>query len=185
MLTLALATAIALPAGAAARAPSLRSFEQALAAQPSATEALTQWCAAQRIADPAAITAEPVNDEYPGSQSAVRTLLGVGAEEPVAYRNVRLTCGGKVLSVAYNWYVPARLTPAMNEALTTTSTPFGTVAAPLNFTRQTLARVRGAMNGCPKDTVLSQLALLKVPEGQAISAVIECYTPANLADPGK
>ena len=36
---------------------------------------------------------------------------GIGPDEPVAYRHVRLRCGDHVLSEADNWYVPSRLTP--------------------------------------------------------------------------
>ena len=175
-----LAAFLALPATANARDIPLRDFEEALAAQPSATAALTDWCATNAIATPAQIAAEPFAAAYPGSASAVRKILAVGANEPVTHRNVRLNCGGTTLSIAYNWYVPGRLTPAMNRALETTTTPFGTVVAPLGFTRHTLARTKGAMNGCPRDSVLSHLALLKLPSGQAFSVVIECYTGANL-----
>jgi hypothetical protein len=173
----------ALPANAESRDISLRSFERALAAQPSATAALTGWCGAHAIANPAQIVAEPVGEEYPGPIGAVRKLLGVGAEQPVVHRNVRLNCGATTLSVAYNWYVPGLLTPEMNQALTTTTTPFGAVIAPLGFTRQLLAFSRGAMNGCPRDSVLSHLARLNLPDGRTVSVVIECYTAANLRQP--
>jgi hypothetical protein len=43
------------------------------------------------------------------------------------------------LSEAENWYVPARLTEAMNRALQTTTTPFGRVVAPLEPYRETFA----------------------------------------------
>jgi hypothetical protein len=175
---------VLLPAAADARTVSLRSFESALAAQPSASAALTSWCATQAIADPATITAERVDLPFPGSTAAIRQLLAVTDAEDVTHRTVDLKCGGTTLSVAYNWYVPSRLTPEMNAALASGNMPFGTVIAPLQFTRQTLARVRGAMNGCPKASVLSHLALLKLPDGRAISVVIECYTRANLQPPG-
>jgi hypothetical protein len=181
---LAALPAVTVTVPANARNVPLRSFESALAAQPSASAALTGWCAAQAIANPPTITAERVGQPFPGSAAPIRQLLAVPAQEPVTHRTVQLKCGGTALSVAYNWYVPSRLTPEMNTALETGDTPFGTVVAPLQFTRQTLARVRGAMTGCPKDSVLSHLAVLKLPDGRAISVVIECYTRANLQPPG-
>jgi chorismate-pyruvate lyase len=106
--------------------------------------------------------------------------LQVQPAEPVRYRQVQLACGRQILSHAHNWYVPARLTPAMNQALDATATPFGTVIAPLGFTRQRLAALRGPAEGCPADTILSHRAVLTLPGGQPVSTVIECYTPANL-----
>ncbi|WP_457090407.1 hypothetical protein [Microvirga sp. P5_D2] len=47
------------------------------------------------------------------------------------------------LATAENWFVPQRLTAAMNDRLQTTDIPFGTVIAPLNPFRRTLA-VRSA-----------------------------------------
>jgi chorismate-pyruvate lyase len=111
----------------------------------------------------------------------VRKALGVTADEPVAYRHVRLACGGTVLSDARNWYVPARLTPAMNRTLETTDTPFGKVVMPLGFRRERLEARRGRAAECPAGTVLSHRALLRVEGGAAISLVVECYTRANLA----
>ena len=90
--------------------------------------------------------------------TAVREALAVGASEPIAYRDVQLTCGVHVLSVAQNWYVPSRLAPAMNEALETSDRPFGSVVAPIRFTRERLSSKRGAAEGCAPDTLLSQRA---------------------------
>lgn len=98
----------------------------------------------------------------------------------MAYRHVRLSCGASVLSVAHNWYVPSRLSPDMNEALETSDTPFGKVVAPLRFTRERLASERGPAEGCPKDTILSHRAVLRLPDGRPLSLVVECYTRANL-----
>ncbi|MFM6832719.1 MAG: hypothetical protein ACKOVA_20640, partial [Novosphingobium sp.] len=94
---------------------------------------------------------------------------------------VRLTCGDTVLSVAHNWYVPARLTPEMNRTLETTDAPFGKVVAPLGFRRERLASRRGRMAECPEGTILSHRAVLRLLDGRAISLVVECYTRANLS----
>jgi hypothetical protein len=104
----------------------------------------------------------------------------LGADGPIGYRHVRLSCGDVVLSEAHNWYLPGRLTPAMNAALAASDTPFGKVAAPLHFTRRPLDSRRGRAPACPADTVLSHRALLRLPDGQPLALVVECYTSANL-----
>jgi chorismate-pyruvate lyase len=151
-----------------------------LTAQDSATAALGEWCRAQHIADMPTISAQRIVDEDQPPSASIRTILDVDASARVEYRHVRLSCGGHVLSVAHNWYVPSRIPPAMNAALETSDTPFGKVIAPLHFTRERLASKRGAANGCPEDTVLSHRGLLRLPDGRPISLVIECYTRANL-----
>ncbi len=100
--------------------------------------------------------------------------------EPLGYRHVRLSCGGKVLSQAHNWYVPARLTPEINRQLETTDIPFGKAIAPLGFERERLFGKRGTIEGCPKDTILIHQAMLRLSDGRPVSLVIECYTPENL-----
>ena len=159
----------------------LAEFEMALAANDSATAALRQWCGARGIADPAQIRAQPV----PGATAAIppdlRALLEIEPDEKLGYRHVRLVCGETVLSEAHNWYVPGRLTPDMNRVLETTEKPFGPVVSSLQFTRERLASVRGPVPGCPENTVLAQRAILKLPDGRPISALVECYTAANLA----
>lgn len=115
------------------------------------------------------------------ASAAIRSALGVGPDEPVMFRHVQLLCGTAVLSDAKNWYVPSRLAPAMNAALETTETPFGTVVRPLGFRRERLASRRGRAAECPAGTVLSHKALLRLADERAISLVAECYTSANLA----
>lgn len=181
--------AMAAPAAAAADravylppAP-LAAFAAALDAQPSATRALTQWCTQRRIAgpDPAEIVASPVPGPALPLSNANRRLLGIAPDEPVGFRHVRLSCGGAILSEAFNWYVPARLTASMNATLESTRTPFGTVAASLGFSREPLSRRHGRAPGCPPGTVLANRAVLRLPDGRGLALVLECYTRANLA----
>ena len=169
-------------AAQAAQGSVLADFEATLAAHDSATAALRDWCGARGIADPAQIRARPVNGEAGEIPPELRTLLEIGPEEKLGYRHVRLVCGETVLSEAHNWYVPGRLTPEMNRVLETTETPFGPVVSPLGFTRERLASVRGRVPGCPENTVLAQRAVLKLPDGRPISAVVECYTAASLGE---
>jgi chorismate-pyruvate lyase len=160
--------------------PQLPRFQAVLAANDSATSALGQWCAAQGIADPPTIRAVADRTANAPPSAQVRATLNVGSQEAVGYRHVRLVCGKTVLSVAHNWYVPERLEPHMNHTLETTDTPFGSVVAPLKFHRERLAEKRGAMDECPPGTVLSHRALLRLPDGNPISLVVECYTRSNL-----
>jgi hypothetical protein len=133
------------------------------------------------IAAPATIRALADRTANEAPSPATRAALGVSTEEPVAFRHVQLLCGTTVLSDAKNWYVPARLTPAMNAALLTTDTPFGKVVRPLGFRRERLASRRGRAAECPAGTVLSHKAVLRLADGRGISLVAECYTGANLA----
>lgn len=153
----------------------LERLKHDLLSQSSATQVLTEWCGTLHLAAPAVVHAETV-PAADGASADVRALLGVDAAEKVRHRHVRLTCGGHVLSEADNWYVPARLTAAMNRALDATDTPFGAVVRPLNFHRKTLAAapVAGA--------VLQVKAVLLTPQEQPISLVIENYS-ADLLGP--
>ena len=160
--------------------PQLPAFERTLAAQDSATAALGQWCATRRLADPPQIRAERLTEATPPPPD-LHALLQPSPDEPLAMRRVRLRCGSLVLSEAWNWYRPARLTPQMNVTLDSSDTPFGRVAAPLGFRRERLLQQRGRAGGCPAGTVLSHRALLRLPDGQPLALVVECYTRATLA----
>ena len=169
------------PPHAAHDAARLAALEAHLAAHDSATESLTQWCAAEHIADPAVITARPVRGGKTTPPGNLHGLLAADAAEPIGYRHVELACGKRALSFAHNWYVPSRLTPAMNRALAETDTPFGKVAGSLKFRREPLETLFTPPPECPKDTVSAHRALLRLPDGRPLAYVVECYTRANLA----
>lgn len=164
----------------AADPASVAAFEAELAKHNSATEALRQWCEAHAIAVPAEIMARPVQGAAGRRPVKLRQLLGIGATEPIGYRHVELTCGDHVLSVAHNWYVPGRLTPAMNAALTTSQVPFGRIAAPLGYAREPLEILSKPPRGCPPNTISAHRALLRLPDGRVLAYVLECYTAENL-----
>lgn len=176
----ALPVLAALLLGASGPPATLDQFEQALAAQPSATAALGEWCAARHLAGDPQIRAAVISGRTNDPPGDLRRILDLSEDDRMGYRHVRLTCGGKLLSEAHNWYATDRLTPEMNRALDDTDTPFGRVAAPLRFTRERLAGERGAASYCPRGTVLSHRALLRLPDGTALAYVVECYTAANL-----
>lgn len=161
----------------------LTDFRATLAAQQSATVALEQWCAKAGIATPARIEAITLDNADSGdgkTTPAIRAALGVDSAEPVKVRHVRLECGGVVLSDARNWLVPARLTPAMNQTLATTHTPFGKVVASLIPMRQPLPPGMPSPAPCPPRTITHVTAILHRNDGQPISLVSECYTRANI-----
>jgi chorismate-pyruvate lyase len=159
----------------------LEQFEQLLASEDSATEALACWCRLRGfVADPV-IAAWPVPGGALEAPDDVRARLGVTQDARLAYRHVKLACGDVVLSDARNWYVPALLPLEMNQRLAAGDMPFGAVIAPLGFRRERLASLRGPGPGCPADTILTNRALIRLPSGRPLSFVVECYTAANLA----
>jgi hypothetical protein len=181
----------------------LQSLNAALLSSDSATLTLDGWCARHQLAPVGTkVIAERVRDADKPVTAELRAALQVGAEEPVRYRHVRLRCGGHVLSEADNWYVPARLTPAMNAALDSSDVAFGRAVQPLHFRRQTLsARLlwsplpddwdeRSAPVGAAAGTaiaipehVIEHRAVLRLPDGTPFSEVVETYTGDVLAFP--
>ena len=171
--------ALALLGAAASSSVTIEEFERTLAAQDSATAALGEWCERHKIAAASSIRASVV-ERTSEAGPETRAILNLGPNDPVGYRHVRLSCGHAVLSEAYNWFAPSRLTPEMNRALGESDTPFGKIAAPLTFRRVRLLEERGRAEFCPPDTILIHRALLRLPDGQPLAYVVECYTAANL-----
>ncbi|MGK6322138.1 hypothetical protein ACMGDM_03530 [Sphingomonas sp. DT-51] len=179
----------------------LHALSDQLAARDSATLVLDAWCAAHHMATEPKIVAERVHGDERTAPPEVRALLKVAPDERLGYRHVRLRCGTHVLSDADNWYVPARLTADINHQLDTTETPFGRAAQPLHFRRYTLSShhlwsplpqhwetlpgwrwpLRGEID--VPATVLENRAVLLLPDGSPVSAVVERYTGAVLAFP--
>jgi hypothetical protein len=177
--------AAAAPALTGCAAPGLPAYKATLSRHDSATAALEEWCAARGIAHNSPVTATMIAAATLAGEGDDRTAewrkeLAVGPNEPVGFRHVRLECGGVVLSEAYNWYVPALLTPEMNRELAATRMPFGKVAAPLGYRRELIESADGQSGGCPPGIVLSHKAMLRLPDGRALALLVECYTEANL-----
>jgi chorismate-pyruvate lyase len=110
-----------------------------LLASSSATRTLESWCVEHRLAVPARVFATVSQTRQRRALALDRALLDIRSDEAVRYRHVALACGTHVLSEADNWYVPSRLTPAMNRMLETTRTPFGRAIAALKPSRQILS----------------------------------------------
>jgi hypothetical protein len=179
----------------------LQTLNAALLSHPSATLTLERWCGAHQMAAPAKIVAHRVQGADKPLPPDGRALLGIGPHEPVRYRRVQLACGHVVLSDADNWYVPSRLTAAMNRQLDSTDVPFGKVVQPLHFRRQTLSAELlwsplppGWDSGAalpPADNqplaipahVLQHRALLYTQDNRPFSLVVESYTGDVLVHP--
>lgn len=181
----------------------LQSLNATLLSHDSATLVLDEWCARHRLAPPGTrIVAERVRSSEKPPTVAQRRDLQIGETDAVRYRRVRLRCGEHVLSEADNWYVPARLTPAMNAALDSTDIAFGRAVQALHFRRRTLsARLLWSplpadwdMAGAPTprepgrflpipDRLIEHRAILTLPNGTPFSEVVETYTDATLAFP--
>lgn len=104
---------------------------------PTATSALEKWCGDHKMASVATIRAKLVSGIEKPISVEQRQRLKISEAEPVKYRRVELSCGDHILSEADNWYVPGRLTAAMNHILATTDTPFGRAVQDLKPFRRT------------------------------------------------
>lgn len=154
-----------------------------LLASTSATLTLEAWCATHGMAKPARILVEREAGAEKPADAGQRSRLAVAADTPLRYRKVRLRCGDHILSEAENWYVPGRLTPAMNAALDGSDEPFGKVIRPLMPRRQTLGLIRHwsplaperrASAPCDAD-VFSHDAMVIGGDGQPLALVSEHY----------
>ncbi len=181
----------------------LETLNADLLSHDSATLTLERWCGAHGMAAPAKVVAEAVRGAVKPLPQELRAALGIAADAPVKYRQVRLSCGGQVLSEADNWYVPTRLTAEMNHQLDTTDIPFGKVVQPLHFRRKTLAAellwsplpAGWEQSGAGREAasgklaipphVLQHRAVLYTGDNQPFSALIETYTGQVLAFPRK
>jgi hypothetical protein len=147
-----------------------------IAAGESASVVLDSWCLAhglprlhaQRLA------------QRKAADRGVRLALRAGGNASIAFRRVRLACGGQTMSEADNWYLPSELTPDMNRRLAASDAPFGLVVRPLAFRRRTIATsndhgrlvVRAVLvdrTGAPFSYVIERYAPLKRLGGRAPS----------------
>lgn len=178
----------------------LQTFNADLLSHPSATLTLEHWCGEHHLAKVATVVALRDRKTSKPLPEDLRRALGIDAGTPVRYRRVQLTCGNHVLSEADNWYLPGRLTAAMNRTLDQSDTPFGKVVAPLHFRRHTLAAqllwsplpegwdtrglpVAGRQPLVLPHQLLQHRAVLEDAQGRPFSALVETYTDQVLAFP--
>jgi hypothetical protein len=180
---------------------SLESLNAELLSHDSASVTLAHWCERHHLASDPRIVAVRVPPDSKPITYELRSLLQVGPRKVIRYRHVQLKCGERVLSEADNWYVPARLSSAMNHLLDTTDTPFGVIVRDTHYQRHTLSArmlwtplpagrdMQGAPAGQGNDplvmpyAVLEHRAVLKLPDGTPFSALVETYTSGVLAFP--
>jgi hypothetical protein len=117
----------------------LQTLNATILASTSATLTLEKWCADHAMASDPKVVARLLRGIDKPATPEQRARLGVAADTPLNYRRVQLYCGAHLLSEADNWYVPGRLTPAMNRLLEETDTPFGKAVLPLAPYRRTIA----------------------------------------------
>ncbi|WP_229792864.1 hypothetical protein [Rhodanobacter panaciterrae] len=177
----------------------LQTFNADLLSHDSATLTLERWCGVHRMASPARVIATRVHGADKSIPPDLRAHLEVGTNEPVKYRRVLLSCGDHVLSEADNWYLPNRLTAAMNRQLDRSDMPFGKVVQSLHFRRKTLSADllwsplpdgwelhRTQMQPTSGVLVMPHLllqhrAMLFDGNGRPFSALVETYTDQVLA----
>ncbi len=160
---------------APADAARLKAFEAQLEAHASATQVLQAWCDAH--APGTRIIAHQVQTQAIAPTEDARAALKIEPGEEVRYRRVQLKCGNRILSNADNWYLPGKITPAMNDTLDKTETPFGVAVAGLHFRRHNLATRLLPPRG---PSVLTHSAVLVTDKNEPFSFVVETYTKAIL-----
>lgn len=161
----------------------LQRLDAELLACRSATRVLERWCGHAVLALRTGPAEKVLPDEH-------RRHLALMPHERLAHRHVKLVADGHVLCAADNWYVPDRLTAAMNDALECTDKPFGKVVAALAPSRQVLsARTLWHSAQDPRlaacdgtaQPVLEHQALVVGRDGRIHSLVHEVYMARLLA----
>ncbi len=110
-----------------------------LCASCTVTGALEKWCANDMPASEPLVHARRIPGAAKPVSAEQRKRLQIGPEEEVIYRHVELSCRGRVLVEADNWYVPSRVGADINRVLTATDTPFGRAVERLKPKRENLS----------------------------------------------
>ena len=183
----------------------INQMENRLLAENSATHTLEHWLRAHALLGPhETLRAERESTAQrtcPPDLLAALELPDPGSAHALHYRKIRLTAHNRTYSEAENWFVPARLTKTMTQALEQTDTPFGRVVSPLRFTRQLIRREtlwsplpdlwemqpqpEGSKMGAEPlplpPHLFRHIALLRTHAGIPFSLVVETYTPQAFA----
>jgi BASS family bile acid:Na+ symporter len=162
------------PSGHAAgsEATAIVAFSQRLLASGSATRTLKAWCAEHRVGDgPVQAARHACTPEPP--EAALLAALALAPGEALRHRRVTLIRGALALADCEVWWVPARLDPAMVEALEATATPFGAVTAPLRTARRTLFAT--ALPADPAHLLEHRAVLVPAGATRPIAALRERY----------
>ncbi len=146
----------------------LQSINANILGSTSATASLQQWCADHHMASEPTISARLIPGAANPPTAEQLRRLNVKDGSALKYRLVELRCGEHILSVAENWYVPARLTADMNHLLENTDTPFGKVVLPLAPFRRTFE---------------AKLLWSPLPQNWELTPPITAQTAANARQP--
>ena len=156
-------------------------FEQLLQSSNSATATLEEWMAQRDGQAHYALRARAVAGEPRPASPAQRTRLQLDPGMDVRYRHVELVYNELVLSTAENWYVPARLSMDMRDALDGGGLPFGRVIEELSPKREMLSSEKIWNTGSavgptpPPEHILRFRALVLARDGMPICEVDEVY----------
>lgn len=153
-------------------------FDAQLRASGSATQTLEHWLAEQGGGARVTLSAHVRAVVAPREDADILRRLGAGHWHEISYRRVWLAVGGRVMSVAENWYVSARLGEGMAAMLANGATPFGAVIAPLAPTRETFSvETLWAGEGASlPPALLRHHALVRAGDGAPLCEVREVYT---------
>lgn len=157
-------------------------FDAVLQASDSATRTLIDWLTERHGGADVELRARVRALGMTDHDSALLHRLGVNDWHEISYRRVWLVHRGRVMSVAENWYVAARLGDDMAAHLSDGATPFGSVIAPLHPTRETLLTERLWRDddtdtaGTLPPALLRHHALVRGGDGTPLSEVSEVYT---------
>lgn len=160
----------------------LARFQSLLLESDSASAVLADWAGSDRPHGHAPLTARKLQGPDRPTTADLRARLDVEEREPIHHRRVCLVATGRVMSVAENWYVPARLSAAMLTELTQGATPFGKVIAELEPRRKTLSieqlvQMEEIAEGTrPPRWLLLVNALVIDKYGQPLCEVSEAYS---------
>lgn len=160
----------------------LQTLNANILASTSATLTLEKWCADHGMASAARIVARQQRNVDLPATAEQRTRLAVSPETPLKYRRVQLYCGEHLLSEADNWYVPGRLSAAMNQLLEQTDTPFGKVVLPLTPYRRTFA-AKTLWSPLPERWESLPIQTAPSTNAETGMAAVAAATPASLIIP--
>lgn len=168
----------------AALAAELERFDALMRSSGSATATLTEWMRARAMRAQVDVVAHVRADQAADLPAGLAQRLKLTDAGSIAYRRVWLSCEGRVLSVAENWFVPERLTSVMRQQLAAGKIPFGNVIKPFTPVRRTLSSRKlwspsdeqaAACSRLPT-TLLHHHAIVSDRLGLPICEVSEIYT---------
>jgi chorismate-pyruvate lyase len=156
----------------------VRELSRRIALARTATAALLAWCDEHRLSHGPIMAKRLQGDRTLPAKELSLPELGAPSEEPLCHRRVELVRGNLPLVTADNWFLPARLSPEMNDVLGSTDLPFGAVVAPLDPKRRNASiHFCDPGDGAPwgQETILEHRAIVLSGDGEPLAAVRERF----------